>query len=134
MTTPLGIDEQPAIGLLIDPDATAESRAGMTDAQARDALDEQAVMFEMEDMELVDLWFAKGSGRPFTSYQWKEGNVKNPDADDSTCRKLCTGPTSTGFNAKCNASCFADTFSTAAWQTMDMFNRQWLKDLMLSFR
>jgi hypothetical protein len=55
MTTPLGIDEQPAIGLLIDPDATAESRAGMTDAQARDALDEQAVMFEMEDMELVDL-------------------------------------------------------------------------------
>jgi hypothetical protein len=53
--TRLSFDEQRAIALLVDANATAEYRAGMTEPQAREAFDEQAGTFEMEDIDLEDL-------------------------------------------------------------------------------
>jgi hypothetical protein len=48
--------EHEVIGILNNADATGEYRARMTAAEAREALDEQAGIFEMEDMDL-ELWF-----------------------------------------------------------------------------
>jgi hypothetical protein len=53
MATRLSIEEQAAISLLIAADATAEYRGGMSGVGAREAIDQQTGIFDMDDI-LVD--------------------------------------------------------------------------------
>jgi hypothetical protein len=50
MATRRSIEEQKAISLLITAEATAEYRGGMSVVEAREAIDQQAGIFDMDDI------------------------------------------------------------------------------------